>query len=427
MTTANSATSIPRSHYRDENLLEEEFTKVFGQNWIFIGHETEIPAAGDYVTRSMGANPIIMSRTQDGSIHVMLNSCTHRGTEVCKLAYGNTTTFRCGYHGWVFSPDGELKGVPGRRALYGPKFDPSRLGLRQARVETMYGLIFASWNHDAEPLAEFLGDFSWYLEALFELFPGGMEVYGGAHNVDVTGNWKIHVENFSGDGYHLQNAHRTMFELGVMGNQAGVVEGFVVNQQNGHSLRAQYLVDEGTPDIPFGYEDELLATAEKSLDEEQRKFRQRSTVIHGMVYPNLLLITTAPLYFGEDAEGATAFTQLRSITPIDPHRHRVTYWTLVPKDASEEWKAKSYLYTTRQHGAASYFEADDLENFRRIDAGIGDDVAGVDPFNYELGEGVTTNTTPPWNGPGTIVRQDLTEANQRNLVRRYMEQMGAQA
>lgn len=427
MTTTPNSTSIPRSHYRDESVLAEELRKVFGRNWIFVGHETEIPAAGDYVTRLMGANSVIMARTQQGEIHVMLNSCTHRGTELCKLSYGNTTTFRCGYHGWIFSPNGDLKGVPGRRALYGPDFDPGRLGLRQARVEVAYGLVFATWQADAEPLAEFLGDMAWYLEAFFELFPGGMEVYGGAHHVDIRGNWKIHAENFSGDGYHLQNAHRTMFELGVMGSQAGAVEGFVVHDEHGHSMRAQYLVDEGTPQIPFGYEDHLVSQAGQGLTAEQRKFRNSSSVIHGLVYPNMLLITTAPLYFGEDAQGAVAFTQLRSVIPLDPHHHRVTYWTLVPKDASDAWKAKSYLYTTRQHGASSYFEADDLENFRRIDAGLGDDVAGVDPFNYELGEGVTTQTVPPWEGPGTVVRQDLTEANQRNVARRYLEQMGGPA
>jgi PAH dioxygenase large subunit len=422
--TSEGPISIPRSNYRDDSALQDEFAKIYGENWVFIGHESEIPGAGDYVTRSMGANPVIMSRTQDGNVHVMLNSCTHRGTAVCKLSYGNSTTFRCGYHGWIFGTNGDLKGVPGRRALYAPEFSTEGLGLRQARVETLHGLVFATWKHDAESLRDNLGDFAWYLEAFFELFPGGMEVYGGVHNVDVRGNWKIHVENFAGDGYHLQNAHRTMFELGVMGNQAGEVAGFVVNEPHGHALRAQYLVEEGAPDIVFGYEPELLEGAQHSLQEQQRKFRERTTVIHGLVYPNLAFITTAPLYFGEDASGPVAFTQLRSITPIDPHHHRVTYWTLVPKDATDAWKAKSYLYSTRQHGAASYFEADDLENFRRIDSGMGDSVAGVDPFNYELGADVAEKHTPPWEGPGNLIRQDLTEANQRNLVRRYLEQMG---
>ncbi|MFB7324757.1 hypothetical protein [Streptomyces sp. NPDC056190] len=53
-------------------------------------------------------------------------------------------------------------------------------------------------------------------------------------------------------GYHLRVAHRTMFELGVMGAQAGAVEGFVVNEPHGHALRSQYLVDPEVPDTVFG-------------------------------------------------------------------------------------------------------------------------------------------------------------------------------
>ncbi|MFF4795005.1 Rieske 2Fe-2S domain-containing protein [Streptomyces sp. NPDC001276] len=122
--------------------------RVFGANWVFVGHESEVPAPGNYVTRRLRGDPVILSRTEDNGVQVMLNSCTHRGTQVCKASYGNTTTFRCGYHGWVFGNDGTLKGVPGRRALYGPDFDLSKRGLGRARVETLHGFVFATWRHD---------------------------------------------------------------------------------------------------------------------------------------------------------------------------------------------------------------------------------------------------------------------------------------
>lgn len=423
MTTVDGPISIPRSYYRDEATFEKELRSIFGRNWLFVAHESEIPEPGDYVTRQMGGDPVIVSRTQADGVRVMLNSCTHRGTQVCKLAYGNSTTFRCGYHGWVFGNDGDLKGVPGRRALYGTDFDLDRLGLRRARVETTHGFIFATWAADAEPLAEYLGDFDWYLAALLDLFPNGLEVHGGVHKVNIRGNWKIHSENFSGDGYHLRVAHRTMFELGVMGDQAGAVGGYVVNDPRGHSLRSQYLVDDGVPETVFGYEDDVIQPALEAADEQVRRFREKTTVIHGLVYPNLLFITTAPQYFGEDASGPTAFTQIRALTPIDQHHHEVAYWNLVPKDASPQWKAKSYLYATRQHGAASYFEADDLENFRRIDAGLGAVAGESTPYNYELGIGAAEQPPPPWTGPGRIVQQDFTESNQRNFVARYLTQM----
>lgn len=201
------------------------------------------------------------------------------------------------------------------------------------------------------------------------------------------------------------------------------MRGFVVSDPNGHSLRAQYLDDPAAAGVVFGYPSELLATATAAATPDQRAFRSASTVIHGAIFPNFLFITTAPFGYGADATGQTAFFQIRALTPISAHTHLVNYWTLVPRDAPDDWKRKSYLYSIRQHGAASFFEADDLENFRRIDAGIGDvGGAGLD-FNYDLGRNVPTVDKPPWSGPGQITAQDFTEANQRNLVTRYMQMM----
>jgi hypothetical protein len=80
----------------------------------------------------------------------------------------------------------------------------------------------------------------------------------------------------------------------------------------------------------------------------------------------------------------------------------------------------------RQHGASSFFEADDLENFRRIDAGLGGTASKGIPFNYDLGIDVPPAGVPPFSGPGTVVSQDLTEANQRNFYRRYLELRNAE-
>jgi phenylpropionate dioxygenase-like ring-hydroxylating dioxygenase large terminal subunit len=414
---------IGRHYYRDEDVVRDELTQVFARSWLLLGHESEISEPGDYVTRRMGTDNVILARDESGDVNVLLNSCTHRGTQVCKAASGNSATFICGYHGWMFSNDGQLRGVPGRKTLYSPDFDLSKHGLRKARVDIAHGFVFATWDTEGPSLQEYLGDFDWYLGAIFDFFPGGMEVYGGIHRVVVRGNWKIHVENFSGDGYHLRIAHRTMFELGVMGEQAKEAHGWLVSDPHGHSLRAQFIKDPDVKNTVFGHPDELLHQAAQSASPEQQAFRNGTSVIHGAIFPNSVLITTAPVQFGSDASGQTAFYQVRMLNPLDAHSHEVVYFSLVPKNAPEEWKQKSYLFSIRQHGAASFFEADDLENFRRIDAGVSG-LAGEDaPFNYELGIGANAGPPPPWNGPGRIVSQDLSESNQRNLIRRYLQVM----
>lgn len=420
MTSTDSRGVIPRSYFTDENLYQRELDQVFGRSWIFVGHESELPAPGDYVTRLMGSEPVIVSRTEDSGVRVMLNSCTHRGTQVCKLAYGNSTVFRCGYHGWIFGHDGDLKAVPGRNTLYAPGFDFKRLGLRQARVESRHGLIFANWDATAPSLDDSLGELGWYFDALFGLFPDGMEVYGGVRRARVRGNWKLHAENIGGDGYHLQTSHQTMFEAGVMGDQAATVEGWVINGPGGHTFRSQYLAEEGVPNTLFGYEPDLVSAMKEAADPEVWKFREGTTVIHGLVFPNLGFITTSPNYLGDDAMGTTAYTQLRTVTPVDLHHHEIAYWTLVPRAASDEWKAKSHLYSTRMFTPSSFLEADDVENFRRIDFGLGR-TAGLDvPLNYELGLNAMENPKrAPWTGPGRIVAQDLTESNHRSFLSHY--------
>lgn len=427
MTIVDPAVETPprvdRRYYRDEDVVEEELRRIFAKSWLILGHESEISEPGDYVSRRMGRDQVIVARSESGEINVLLNSCTHRGTQVCKAAAGNSATFICGYHGWLFGNDGRLRGVPGRTTLYGPGFDLAEHGLRRARVEVRHGMIFATWDQQAPELQEYLGGIDWYLQALWDFFPGGMEIYGGVHRVVVRGNWKLHVDNFAGDGYHLRTAHRTMFELAVMGEQAKPTDGWVVNDPHGHSLRIQHIQDAEVGGTVLGHPEELLTDAFKVASEDQKALRCGVSVIHGSLFPNTVLITAAPEQFGSDASGQTAFYQVRQIIPVDAHSHEVLYYSLVPKDAPEEWKKKSYLFCTRQHGGASFFEADDLENFRRIDAGVsgleGDDA----PFNYELGIGAQQGPPPPWNGPGNIMRQDFTEFNQRNFIRRYLQIM----
>ena len=62
--------------------LEQE--RLFSRAWCFLAHESEIPAPGDYVTRHIGNNNIIVARAEDGVIHANLNMCRHRGNVMCK-------------------------------------------------------------------------------------------------------------------------------------------------------------------------------------------------------------------------------------------------------------------------------------------------------------------------------------------------------
>ncbi|MCW8173579.1 hypothetical protein D8S78_23220 [Natrialba swarupiae] len=125
---------LPMTVYNDE-IFETELHRIFGQCWMFIGHETEVPEPGDYAKRYIGKDPFIFIRGEDGQIRVLFDSCTHHGSQLCKAEQGNSSHFRCPYHGWTFKTPATSPGSPPRPGLRGAR--SRRVGTpRSARVET---------------------------------------------------------------------------------------------------------------------------------------------------------------------------------------------------------------------------------------------------------------------------------------------------
>lgn len=106
-----------------------------------------VPCPGDFVTTTMGEDPIIVTRDSSGSIHALLNTCRHRGNKICLFSRGNMDAFTCSYHGWQYGNDGSLRSVPYLRGAYLDELDKNAFGLiRVPRLEVRSGLIFGTWN-----------------------------------------------------------------------------------------------------------------------------------------------------------------------------------------------------------------------------------------------------------------------------------------
>jgi len=103
---------IHASLYTDPRIFDDERERIFHRGWVFVGHDSEIPRPGDFVTRHVGTEPVIMVRGKDDAVSVLVNRCMHRGTMVCSADRGNARTFTCPYHGWTYEISGELLGVP---------------------------------------------------------------------------------------------------------------------------------------------------------------------------------------------------------------------------------------------------------------------------------------------------------------------------
>jgi benzene/toluene dioxygenase alpha subunit/biphenyl 2,3-dioxygenase alpha subunit len=123
--------------------------------WFYVARESEFPHVGDFKLLRLAKRSVIVVRDEDGQLRVLLNVCRHRSVPVCRQAQGNTRTFTCTFHGWVYNMKGAMIGVqgPGRSVR---EFS-EREGLRPVpRVETSHGCIYASLESNGESLSEHL-------------------------------------------------------------------------------------------------------------------------------------------------------------------------------------------------------------------------------------------------------------------------------
>lgn len=204
---------VHRDLYVSREIFDAEMHHLFGNTWVYVGHESEIPEANDFVTRVIGRRPVIMSRSRNGQVHVVINRCTHRGAVVCRQSRGNAARFSCGYHAWTFAADGKCVGVPLKHG-YGDELELSELDLRKpAKVESYRGFVFASISGEVPSLVKHLAHARRYLDEWLDrgdCLP--VIVRSGDMQFKTHANWKTVYDN-AGDGYHPPFSHDSMLRV----------------------------------------------------------------------------------------------------------------------------------------------------------------------------------------------------------------------
>ena len=224
------AEGVARAPYRvflDRDIYDAEQVRIFrGPTWNYLALEVEIPDPGCYVATFVGDTPVVAVRDHDGAINAWVNRCAHRGSLVCLAQRGREKTFSCAYHSWTYDLKGNLLdatfsgGIKGKGGMPAD-FDPAHHGLIGLRVEAISGLIFGTFDHDLEPLEDFLGVAM--ADNIRRVFRKPLRVLGRQKQT-MPNNWKLYMENVK-DPYHgsLLHAFFAAFGLNRLSYEGGIV------------------------------------------------------------------------------------------------------------------------------------------------------------------------------------------------------------
>jgi p-cumate 2,3-dioxygenase alpha subunit len=342
--------------YTDSDMAARERARIFDRCWLYVGHESEVPELGSYVTRDVGGRPVVMSRGSDGAIRVFANACTHRGALICVQPCGQAKTFRCPYHDWTFSNQGELTGVPMPDG-YGPHFRKADFGLAQHRSETYRGFVFLTFDPEQpRTLTEYLAGATEYLDLIDDQSEVGMEVIQGAQLHGAQANWKLMMEN-SVDIYHFRALHKRY--VGYMESLGGAAPrrrgGFsralgLGHGANEHPPAAPRPLAYWTPMFGPKVRPQIEAIAARFVKRfgAERAERITSTNRALLIFPNLMII---------DGQAIT----IRKIDPVGADRMAITSVALAPKDEDPEIRELRKSHYLTFLGPAGFATPDDIE------------------------------------------------------------------
>ncbi|MEC9341306.1 MAG: aromatic ring-hydroxylating dioxygenase subunit alpha [Pseudomonadota bacterium] len=360
---------VHRSIYTDPEIFELEIQHIYEGNWVYIDHESKLPNSGDYLTTTIGRQPVLITRDEHGELRGFINACSHRGATVCRKARGNAKRFTCQYHGWVYDNHGTLLDIKQReRGGYPADYASRNYNLTPLpHLASHHGFIFASLNPDSAPLLEHLGNTARFIEMFANQSPEGLEVLRGHSVYTHRGNWKMQAEN-GVDGYHVDIVHASYFRLQAERakqaaaassgpNEVKAIQVDLENTNNGNYDLGNGHVMIWT-DVP-NFRDRALGMQYDALVERVGELEARwmaARLRQVLIYPNLILF-----------DGIS--TQLRSWRPISTDETEVYAVCVAPKGEPAAARDRRIRQYEDFYGASGIATPDDLTEFDACQSG----------------------------------------------------------
>lgn len=182
---AESVMHMPTDAYTNVLRYRAERDRIFKTLPLALALTIEMPEPGDFKTMLVMETPILLVRGDDHIVRAFLNVCRHRGARVCNIDSGNTRSFNCPYHAWIYDRQGILTSRYAADSF--GEVPQDELGLSPLGCEETVGLIWVTLgSSESFDIAAWLGAFAaelaslkltdWYLYAKRELAGPGWKV-----------------------------------------------------------------------------------------------------------------------------------------------------------------------------------------------------------------------------------------------------------
>jgi phenylpropionate dioxygenase-like ring-hydroxylating dioxygenase large terminal subunit len=369
---------VHRDVYTSAEIFQLEMERLWSRTWIYVGHESQVPNPGDFITLDIAAQPVLMVRHTDGSVRVLMNRCAHKGTKVVYDLAGNTgKTFRCPYHAWTYRTDGTLLQIPLKEGYEGTRLSDSEAsrGLQPVRnVESYRGFVFARLSEKGLGFREYFGGSLSSIDNLADRAPGGeLEITGGCLRYLHNCNWKMYVENLN-DTMHPMIAHASSAGTAKKiweGQPADRPKPMAIEQIVPFASDYKFFDDMGVRVYPNGHSfsgvhfsihsnysalGDYEALMKKAYGEERAK-QILGTVRHNTVYYPSLTIKGA-------------IQSIRVARPLAADKTLIESYTFRLKGAPDILLERTVAYNRLINSPMSVVGHDDLHCYRSIQEGL---------------------------------------------------------
>lgn len=343
--------TLPARAYTSEDFHELEKDRVFGSDWVCVGHVSQVARPGDYLRTDDLGEPLVVTRDENGDLHALSRVCRHRFMDVLPPEttpdQGSLKRLTCPYHTWTYRLNGEFAGqLAGAPLMNKVEFDRAACRLPQHRLEVWHGLLMVNADPDAAPLAPQLTalDTTVAPYRLADLVVGFTARWDG-----VPANWKVAFENGS-ENYHHMGSHADTLERILPGKDT-VVDAC---EGRGFSMYTPFAPDMEIPQGSDGMD--LVGTLIPGLG-----MRQLSGMTVAGVFPNMAMALMPD---------SVAFARW---IPRGPAAHDAVFTVLVPAEAKERPGFDAYVEASRQQ--FEVIQAEDLVAIRGVQRGLATDPA----------------------------------------------------